>query len=100
MSICSCIFVFLIHPCTYFTIATADIGMYEEIGDKGNGMFTVHRINVNTSVYVYRCICRCILYVNVHVCMCMHVYTYVLYNMYMDVHNYWYSFECNLYVYY
>ena len=36
----------------YITIATADIGMYEEIGDKGNGMFTVHRINVNTSVYV------------------------------------------------
>ena len=46
----------------YFTIATADIGMYDEIGDKGNGMFTVHRINinVNTSVYVYTCICRCI----------------------------------------
>ena len=28
----------------------------------------------------------------------MCIRTYVPYNMYMDVHNYWYSFECKLYV--
>ena len=38
----------------YITIATG-IGMYDEIGDKGNGMFTVNRININ--VHISICIC-------------------------------------------
>ena len=58
--LCLYVAVYLYFSSIYITIATADIGMYEEIGDKGNGMFTVHCINVNTSVYVYTCICRCI----------------------------------------